>query len=121
MSPFNWLDVKAQARGIVHETFRVAATYQDANLIDPVPLHVRWHNRIARFGDLDSQGYAQVLEGIERLIFSRDELATLGVSLHYQGVVSLSDARYQGAQFWLDSREPTVGPVEEIWEVTRPT
>lgn len=123
MVGFNWLDVKAQVRGIVDETFRVTATYQDQTLSTPLDITVRWHNKIARTGDLEGAGYAEVIEGIERLIFNRDLLATANagqpVRLLHKGVVTLSDPRYNNAQFYLEEREPIVGPVEEIWQVSR--
>lgn len=123
MMGFDWTDVKAQVRGIVDQTFRVAATYQDQTLSVPVPVTVRWHNKIARQGDLEGAGYAEIIEGVERLIFNRDLLLTANAGgplrLVHKGVVTLTDPRYNNAQFWLEAREPIVGPVEEIWNVSR--
>lgn len=123
MMGFDWSAVKAQVRGIVDETFRVTATYQDQTLSVPVPVTVRWHNKIARQGDLEGAGWAEVIEGVERLIFNRDLLQKANdgqpLRLLHKGVITITAPGYNNAQFTLEAREPIVGPVEEIWNVAR--
>lgn len=120
---FDWMSVKAQARGIVHKTFRVPATYQDNTLDTPVDVYVRYHTKIAQTGDLESAGYAEVLVGVDRIIFNRDELATAlagtELKLRHKGVLILKHPNFNNATFWLETREPIDGPVDEIWNVTR--
>lgn len=120
---FDWMSVKALARGTVHDTFRVPATYQDNTLDAPVDISVRYHTKIAQTGDLESAGYAEVLVGVDRIIFNRDELSSALVGsplkLRHKGVVTLTHPKFNGAQFWLETREPIDGPVDEIWNVTR--
>ena len=117
MSRSRITELKARARRDIHGAFCVPAQYTDETLTEPVDVTVRWHHRIDRFGDLDSGGYAEVVDGIERLIFNRDELAEKGVQLRRRGAVTLTEPEWAGAVLRLDTREPYDGPVEEIWGV----
>lgn len=114
MAAFNWQDLKARTRRIVHTTFAGSATYKDNSLIAPVGLNVRWHNKIQLVGALE-EGYAETIEGIERIIFDRDELALKQVNLVHKGQVVMED----GTRLRLETQEPIVGPVEVIWQVAR--
>lgn len=76
----NFAAIKAKARRDVHASLSVSALYQDYTLDAPVPLSVRWHNKIARFGDVLDAGYAEMIEGVERIIFMRDELSLAGIT-----------------------------------------
>lgn len=115
----NFAAIKAKARRDVHASFSVSATYQDYSLDTPVPLSVRWHNKIARFGDLLDGGYAEVVEGIERIIFMRDEVEAAGLILRESGFVTITAEGYENAVLVLAAQEPKVGPVEVIWMVSR--
>jgi hypothetical protein len=110
---------KAEARRAAHDTFAVAATYQDASLPEPVALRVRWHNKVANVtGNGD---YATMIETAERIVFDRDELAEKGVSPVRGGVVTLT-AYARGdvsPAVWLDTREPYDGQINETWNVAR--
>lgn len=110
----DWQAVKAQTRRIVHETFGGDATYFD-NVQPEVAITARWHNKIEIGGDLESSGYAQTIEGIERVIFDVEELRTKGITLRNNGIVRMAD----GTVLILSSQEPMVGPVEQIWKVSR--
>lgn len=112
---FNWNELKASTRRIVHDTFAGEAMYSDVSLSEPVTLDVRWHNRIARNGELESGGYAEIVEGIERVIFDIEELNRKGVSPMAHGRIELAD----GTVLRLQVCEPIVGPIEVIWEVAR--
>lgn len=110
-------ELRTRARRDIHGAFSVAAVYSDDTLDEPVPVSVRWHHRIDRFGDLDAGGYAEVVDGVERLIFDRDELAEKGLQLRRHGLVTLTETGWSGIALRLDTREPYDGPVEEIWGV----
>lgn len=99
----------------MHNTFSGDSTYQDDYLVTPVGLRVRWHNKIQLVGDLESGGYAESIEGIERIIFDREELAQKAVTLQYLGLVIMAD----GTRLRLHTQEPIVGPIEVIWQVSR--
>lgn len=94
----NWADTKRQARLRVHAQFAVSAEYTPPLAgATPIPCQVRLHNKIARFGDLDREGYAEVVEDINRVIFLQSEVTPARL-----GLVTL----YSGQQFTIDVIEP---------------
>lgn len=109
-------ELKAAARQAVHDQFSVCATYNDSTLPSPVQVNVRWHNRLLQQGDLGSGGYAQVIEGIDRIVFGADEITALGLTLRSRGTVQIPE---YGATFALATREPSDGPVNVTWNVDR--
>lgn len=122
-SPFDWMTVKDAARQRVHDTFAVLALYTDDAVANPQTLSVRWHDTIVLNGDIASQGYAETISGVDTLIFDRTQLdaiyATHGIMMRPGGVITLMHPTLQGVRFVLESREPTDGPREETWNVTR--
>jgi len=117
--PFDFAALKARTRRVVHDTLAVAALYDHVGLVVPVELRVRWHNKIARFGDIENVGYAEIIEGINRVIFDRDELNEKGVVLERGGRVTLTPPQYHGAVLVLDTMEPDTGPIDQTWLVGR--
>jgi hypothetical protein len=111
---FDWQSVKARTRRVVHNTFGGDAKYMDSTQPE-IALTVRWHNKIQVGGDLESGGYAETIEGIERVIFDREELMAKGVTLRNNGTVIMAD----GTVLTLGTQEPIVGPIEVIWQVAR--
>lgn len=64
-----WADIRSAARETVHENFGRTASYlapAGGMLIDGIT--VRWHTKVLRHGDLDREGYPQVLEDVNRII-----------------------------------------------------
>ena len=115
-SSFDWAATKATLRQTVHDVLQVDATVVVVPGDDPLPITTRWHDKINRFGNLENAGWAQVVEGIDRLIFNRPELTSKGIVLTSNSVVTLLAA---GDKFQLDVKEPPNGPVEEVWVVVR--
>jgi hypothetical protein len=113
---FDWAATKASLRQTVHDVLQVSATVVVAPGQDAQGISVRWHDKINRFGNLDNAGWAQTVEGIDRLIFNRPELEAKGITLSSNSVVTLDAA---GDKFQLDVKEPPNGPVEEVWVVMR--
>lgn len=116
--------IKAAARRAVHAALSVQALYSDDYTIIPIPLRVRWHMKQQLVGQLDSGGYAEMIEGIERIVFDVQELTAKGVDLMRTGTIELTDLAYQhpdGSRptFELEVQELDTGPVERIWKVTR--
>lgn len=111
--------IKAKARKAVHAAFSYSATYKDGTLNAPVPVNVRWHNRLVMLGDYDQSGYASVIDGIERVIFDRSELSKLGIEPMRGAVVVITDEGMNETRLTLDTREKHVGPLEEKWMVAR--
>ena len=114
---FDFAATKLLTRRTVHTTFGVSALYQDSTLSEPLPIKVRWHSKIDRFGDNETAGYAEVIEGIHRVIFSQEEARAIGV--RQTGVLII--ASLDNAILTLESREPSDGPYEEVWGVVKDT
>ena len=112
--PFNFAECKANARRVVQDTLGVAASYQDDSLIVPVPIRARFRNRIKLQGELNDEGYAEVMEGIEQIVLIPSDYPTL--TFKRGGRVSIPEYRLD---LILDSREPVTGPLTEIWHVVR--
>jgi hypothetical protein len=112
----DFADLKAAARKAVHDQFSVSATYNDSTLPSPVQVRVRWHNRLLQQGDLSPGGYANIIEGVNRIVFSAEQIADLGLILRSRGTVQIPD---YAATFALATREPTDGPVNVTWNVDR--
>lgn len=103
-----WADIKRQARLRVHAQFAVSATYSAPNSADPIPCNVRLHTKIAQFGDLDREGFGQVVEDINRVIFLQSEVTPVR-----KGLVTL----YSGHQFTIDIIEPRTDDTVWVCEV----
>lgn len=117
---FNFALAKAKARRAVHSALSVHARYESYSPDVPaVELSVRWHNKIAVMGDLESGGYASVIEGIERIIFDRTELKKKGVHLDEGDRVYITAEGFDDVCLTLKTQEPIVGPVEVIWQIAR--
>ena len=112
---FDFAATKLKTRRVVHTTFGVSAFYQDSSLSEPLPIRVRWHTRLDRFGDNETAGYAEVIEGIHRVIFAKDEAQLVGVT--QAGTITIP--QLDNAVLTLESREPSDGPYEEVWSVVK--
>lgn len=116
---FDFASAKALVRRTVQETFGVPAFYSDATVNVPVEIRARWHNRVNRpVGDLDAGGYAEIVEGIDRIVLIPTDCKTgQSVTLNRLGVVSFPSI--PGEEFILEHKEPASGPLEEAWAVSR--
>lgn len=118
--PSNFAAIKAKARRDVHNAFSVAAAHTDVvSGVLTENLAVRWHNKQVLLGDLQDSGYASVIEGIERVIFDREELVAKGITLKSGDVITITAAGFENAKLILHEREPIVGPFEVKWWVAR--
>lgn len=129
---FDFAKAKQAARRAVHTTLGVRAFYQDASMSSAIEIRARWHNKIDRMGDLDNQSYAELIQGIDRVIFEAAEARTY--MLKRGGVVTFPDygaglgvglGSPLGGEdigppaFVLQHMEPSDGPFTEVWSVTR--
>lgn len=112
---FDFAAAKLASRRVVHETLGVTAFYQDSTMSTPAAIRVRWHSKIDRFGDNESAGYAEVIEGIHRVIF--DAAAARALKVKSAGTLSIPSMG--GARLTLEAREPSDGPFEEIWTAVK--
>lgn len=114
-------DIKASSRLALHAAMSVGIVW--SNGIDTLPmggedktvLSARWGNKLVVQGD-GGGDYANVIEGIERIIFQDRQLTALGITLARGDTILFP--KY-GAKFELDQREPTDGPLNVYWSVTR--
>lgn len=128
-------DIKSKARRAIHGRLAVPATLVDedhpAGLIfaedyEGETLTVRYHNKIDRSGDL-SADYAEIIDGIDRLVFLDENVAEVSAGLVANAEAPLTLSRgaevtiegYKGLTFVLDSKQPPDGPSETIWVVAR--
>lgn len=117
--PFDFAAAKSLVRRAVNTTFGVQAFYTDASVDVPVEIRARWHNRLSRpFGDLNGDGYAEVIEGIDRIVLIPETVNGMPVVLQRAGVVTFPTV-LPGVEFILEHKEPATGPLEEAWAVTR--
>lgn len=115
---FDFGEIKALARQAVHDTMSLPGLYQDDSLAEPVELRVRFHTKIHRVGDMIDQGWAEVVEGVNRLILNKSELDEKGVLPVRGATVTLTAPGFENIVLVLHVREPDSGPVEMVWEVS---
>ena len=70
-----WAEIRQRARRVVHSTFSLPAVYTAPGIgAVPVPCMARMHNEAKLFGDLDREGYAQVIEDVNQVVFDALEV-----------------------------------------------
>ncbi len=116
---FDIAKTKSLVRRTVHDTFGVRAFYKDTSMNVAAALRARWHNKIDRFGDLESQGYAEIVQGIDRVIFEAAEARRLNVRRGGEVTFPSAPGTVAALAFILQVREPSNGAFEECWTVSR--
>ncbi len=85
-----WREIRAKSRDVVHSTFARPAVYIAPNGAE-TPVNARLHGRIELIGDLERDGYAKRLEGVNYAVFD-----TLEVVPQKGGVVDFgADGKYE--------------------------
>jgi hypothetical protein len=112
--PFNFADCKVLVRRVVQDTLGVQAFYQDDSLITPVPVRARFRNKMKRMGELNDDGYSEVIEGIEQIILIPSDYPD--VKFKQGGQLTIPEYRLS---LTLDVLEPVTGPLTEVWHVSR--
>lgn len=127
--------VKAQGRQQIHSLAAVSANLVDEDHPDGLlfaddyagsGLTVRYHNKIDTTGGLNGE-YAEIIEGIDRLVFNDANVAEVSQALQDNGQAPLALVAgavvtipsYKGLSFKLDTPEPPDGPSETVWVVAR--
>ena len=128
-------EMKAERRRELHDLAAVQANLVDddheSGLIfgpyyEGEGLLVRYHNKLVKTGDITGE-YADVIDGIDRLVFLDSNVAEVSAELYDNGEAPLVLSRgavvtipgYKGLKFILDSQEPPEGPEETAWVVAR--
>lgn len=71
----NWATIRAAAKRVVHDTFARDATYTAPTVgATPVAARIRLHTQYLRFGDLDREGYAQVIDDVNQVMVDTGEI-----------------------------------------------
>jgi hypothetical protein len=115
----DWFVIKGTARRAVHDVFAVAAihTPSEPNGVQKA-CRVRWHIRGQRLlGDLQGQGYGEVISDADRLVFNTEQLATAGITLKRGDRLTIP--ALNNSTFVLSVLDPTDGPITQTWEVER--
>ena len=103
--------IRAKARRTVHKTFARDATYTDPGAgASPVAARIRLHTQFLRHGDLDREGYAQVIDDVNQVMIDTGEIRprTHGV-IDFQGVRKYRITEVikdEGEQFWTCQVQP---------------
>jgi hypothetical protein len=118
---FDFASLKAKSRRIVHDTLAVDAKYRSGPAATPVDLRVRWHYTIANTSAPETGQTARQLavdiEGPERVVFDREELAEKGINPVRAATVEIPA---YGVTLQLETAEPITGPIDLVWIVVRP-
>lgn len=108
---FSFATAKSRLRRVVHNALAVDATYVDDSMSEPVEIKARWHNKIDRFGDPLEQGYAEIVQGVDRIGFIPEDYP--GMTFKKGGVVAFPD---YGNAFSLQVLEPSDGVLTRWWQ-----
>ncbi len=127
------VDIKNRARRAIHNRLAVPVDVIDSahptGLILPLTgpkLTARYHTKLDRTGGLDDD-YAQIIDGIDRLVFLDANVAEVSAALvaNMESALVLAAKTviiipgYKAMRFKLDNREPPDGPAETAWTVAR--
>lgn len=119
MNGFDFADAKRQLREVVHDYLAVSAVYYDP-VVPRTPITVRFHTKLAMAGALEGGYGVEVIEGINKLVFSAPELLAardgLGLFPVERGIVIIE--KYDNAAFRLESQAPSDGPQNVYWTVS---
>ena len=116
-------DIKRAARQAVHSGLAVPALCVSQAGGDPRPVLVRWHNKLAPALGIE-QGGAGIVTGIERLIFSADDLAAPSdggepITLSRGDTIQIPGYTPEGPlSLNLDNEGNADGPLYVYWSVT---
>lgn len=106
----DWFAIKAKMQQDVHSTFSASAVYRAAGTMFDQPVTVRLHTRQEIIGDLDREGFAQILQDLNRVVIDTEEVAA---------PARLSRITFgDGRQFLLDTPLPNGNVRFQTWMVT---
>jgi hypothetical protein len=114
--PFDFAALKSLTRQTVHDVLAVEAFYKSNATSTPKPITARWHEKKVLQGQMDGEG-AQVLEGIDHVVFNIPQLLERKIKLSRGGIIIFK--AYENFTVTLDNKILSDGPVEEKWAVTR--
>jgi len=115
-----WNVIKGTARRIVHDYFAVEAIHEVGGVNGQRrAVKVRWHVRGNKLlGDLQGQGYGEVIAAVDRMVFNTEQLALVGITKLQRGD-RITIPSLNNTTFVLDAMDPSDGPITQTWEVQR--
>lgn len=110
------METKLAARAAVHAAFAREGRYYPTNDTsgEGVAVSIRVHGTQVETGDLDREGYSQIVEDIETIVFLKTEVDANGVKS--RGYVKMSDTSHV---YRLDLREPAFDLYTVTFQVAR--
>lgn len=108
-----WDEIRAEISTACHEQFGIPALYYRYSSLPgpviPASVDVRLHSRHIRTGDLERDGYAEVTEEVERIVFLREQL---------DAPIARSTVDVNGRYFRLDVQDSRSDETISVWDVT---
>jgi len=111
---FDFADVKANARRVVQTTLGVSAFYQSKTMSAPAGITARLHTKMALSGDAESDGYAEMTQGLYRIVTIPSDTP----DLEFERGGKISFKHMPGWVYTLDTAEEPTGPLERVWLAT---
>jgi hypothetical protein len=106
----NWFEVKSKMQQDVHATFAVPAIYRAAGTMYNLNITARLHTSQEIIGDLDREGFAQILQDVNRVVLDISEVAA---------PTRLSTLTFcDGRVYILEALIPTGNAQHQTWQVT---
>lgn len=112
------VDIKTNARRALHKALSVLAGYQSIDGQTNATITVRWHSKTMLAGMDASDGYAQMIDGLDAVVLDMDELDVLGITPKRGDRITMP-VEYLSAVVVLEEAEQRVGPVTWKWRVGR--
>lgn len=116
-------EIKRDARTALHAEMSEPCTYADRGTpltpsaeqsAEGLLLSARYKTKL-KAASAEADGVS-ILEGIESLIFSDEQLTALGIELDHGGIVTFPG---YGLSFELDQQMDSDGPINVYWTVVR--
>lgn len=114
MATFNFAALKAETRRVVHDILGVDATYKDSSMSAPVAIKARLKSKIDNVGNLGDMGYAEVVEGVDRIVLIPSDFPE--ITFRQGGTITFTD---YNISVTLDVLEPSTGPLTALWRVAQ--
>jgi hypothetical protein len=107
----SWATIRAAAKRVVHDTFAREALYTGPEVGDlALPARIRLHTQFLRFGDLDREGYAQVIDDVNQVMIDVGEVVPKkNGRIDFEGIriYRITEVvKETGEQFWMCRVQP---------------
>jgi hypothetical protein len=112
---FNFAELKARVRRVTQDTLGVPALYSsDVSMSAAVDITARLRARMDDIGDLSDQGYATIIQSIDRIVLIPSDYPD--VEFKSGGYILFIDSNLK---YQLDTMEMENGPLTQLWRVSK--